>query len=133
MVPCNNRAEAHIGPAAKPADSRDIFPLRLSEDVGESVGRSTWTNSTGVGTRSVLASNIFPEPKYERGADKRLHEREGPGLDGAKPVNDETKFLQPKAGASVRGLDMHASSVSVKRQKHRRPINAIEDLFKGLD
>ena len=110
-------------------DSRNNVPLNQSEDVGESVERNISSNPTRVRTDPVLAFEIVTGSEHSRDVEKRLHEREGPGLDAAEPVECETVFRQPEAGASIPGFESYASSAPVERQKQRRSVNAIDDLF----
>ena len=98
----------NMGPAAEVVDTRATLPLDLSEDTGESVERNTSSHSTG-------------------------GEREGIDLAGLIPPNVEPTFSQPKACASNAGLKSSSSPAPVERQKEKNSINAIDDLFQGLD
>lgn len=111
-----------MDPAEELVDSRNTFSSNLSEDVGESLERTTSSNPTDVGTNPILAFGIVTG--LERG---------GAGLDGAIPANIETQFPQPKAGTLIASLQSYASSAPNERQKQGKPFNAIDDLFKGLD
>ena len=98
----------NMGPAAEVVDARATLPFDLSEDTGESVERTTLSNSTGV-------------------------ESEGTDLAGIIPANIQPTFSQPEAGASNAGLMSSSSSAPVERQKEKISFNAIDDLFQGLD
>ena len=98
----------NMGPAAEVVDTRATLPLDLSEDTGESVERTTLSNSTDV-------------------------EREGTDLAAIIPANIQPTFSQPEAVASNTGLMSSSSSAPVERQKEKISFNAIDDLFQGLD
>lgn len=120
-----------MGPATELADSRDTFPSNLSEDVGEAVGRNTLSYPTDVGRNPVLPFDILAEPGRGRGAEKRPREREGAGLDATESANDETRLPLPKAGVAI-AVKSYPSSASDRRQRQRKSVNAIDDLFQGL-
>lgn len=122
MAPQSRRAENNIDPAEELVDSRITLSLNLSEDVGESLERTTSSNPTNVGTNPILAFGTVT------GLD-----RGGAGLDGTIPANIETQFPQPKAGTPIVSLQSYASSAPFERQKQRKSFNAIDDLFKGWD
>ena len=133
MAPYTDEAEPKM--ATELVDSRETFSVNLSEDVGEAMGRTTSSNPTDVGEYPVLAFDIHTGPARVRVAEKRLHESEGAGLDAAKAANGEIKFPEPKAGAAIAGLGSYASPAPIKRQgqKQRKSVNAIDDLFQGLN
>lgn len=135
MAPYTDEAEPKMGPAMELVDSRETFFVNLAEDVGEAVGRTTSSNPTDVGTYPVLAFDIHTRPARVRVAEKRLHEREGAGLNATEAANGETKFPEPKAGAAIDGLGSYASPAPIlrQRQKQRKSVNAIDDLFQGLN
>ena len=122
-----------MGPVAELVDSRDTFPLNLSEDVGESVGRTTSSIITNVKTHPVFAFDIVTGPERGRVAAMGFQKREGTGLDGTLPTTAETAFPQPNSGASITGLKSYALSAPFERQKQRKTVSAIDDLFQGLD
>lgn len=119
--------------ATELVNSRETFPLNLSEDIGEAVGRTTWSNPTDVGIYPVLTFDTPAGPECGRGPGKRLYEREGAGLEITNLTNGEIELQQPKASAAITGLKSHASSAPSKRQRKRKPVNAIDDLFQGLN
>ena len=133
MALCNDRVEDKVGPVAELVDRRDTFSSNLSEDAGESLGRTTSIDPTGVGTHPIRAFDIVTGLERARDAEMRLHERGGAGLDGARPAIIETEPLQSKAGTPIASLQSYASPAPVERQKQRKSINAIDDLFQGLD
>lgn len=132
MAYCTDRAEDEIGAATEPAASRDAFFLHLSEDTGEVVGRPISSDHTDVGTYPGLAFNTLTRPERGKGAEKRLHVREGAGLDATKPAIDEIESPQPKAGGAIADFKSFASLAPIKRQRQRKSVNAIDDLFQGL-
>lgn len=131
MVSYNDRAEKNICHAAKLVNGRDSFPLDGSEDAGEPVGRTTPSYGRQEGTHPVLPFDIVNGPEQGKGAEKRPHEREGAGLDAAQPA--EIEFPKPKDGASIAASKMYASSAPMKRQKQRKSVNVIDELFLELD
>lgn len=132
LAPYADRAEDNLGSVTELMDSRDFVPLNFSEDVGEAVGRFKSSNSTDVGIYFVLPVDIVAGPERRRGATKCFYEKEGASLDATKAANDEIEPPQPKAGAVIAGLKSHASPVPIKRQRRRKSVNAIDDLFRGL-
>ena len=133
LAPYTDRAEDNLGSVTKLVDSRDSVPLtHFSEDVGEAVGRIKSSNSTDVDIYPVLPVDIFAGPERHRVAAKCLYEKEGTGLDATKAANDEIELPQPKADAVIAGLKSYTSPVPIKTQRRRKPVNAIDDLFRGL-
>ena len=122
MAPRSSRADNKVGSTEEFVDSRNTFSLDLSEDVGESLKRTTSSNPIDVGTSPILAFGIVTGP-----------ERGGAGLNGAILASNETQFPRPKAGMPIAGLQSYASWAPVERQKQNKSFNAIDDLFKGLD
>ena len=122
-----------MDPVAEVVDSRDTFPLNLSEDVGESVGRTTSSIITNVETHLVFGFDIVTGPERGRDAAMGFQKREGTGLDCTLPATAKTEFAQPKSGASIAGLKSYALSAPFERQKQRKTVSAIDELFQGLD
>lgn len=122
-----------MDPVAELVDSRDTFPLNLSEDVGESVGRTTSSIITNVETHPVFAFDIVTGPERGRDAAMGFQKREGTALDCTLPATAKIEFAQPKSGASIAGLKSYALSAPFERQKQRKTVSAIDELFQGLD
>lgn len=133
VTPYIDQADDEMSPATDLLDSRNTFPLNLSEDVGEAVRRITSSKTTKTGIHPVLASDILTGPEHSRVAEKRLHENEGAGRDASNPANGEIELLLPGASAAIAGSKSHTSSAPFKRQRHKKSVNAIEDLFQGLN
>ena len=121
VAPCKDQAEDHTSLAAEYVGSRDTFLLNLSEEVGDSIERCTMSDSTEVGTHSVLAFKTVTRPGCDWGAEKRLYRREGHGGPNCS---------HPNAGATVASLE---SSAPVEKQKQRSSVNIIDQLFHELD
>ncbi len=132
MAPYTYQAEDEMGHAAEPVDSRSTFSLNLSEDAGEAVGRTISSNPTDVGTHPVLAFDIYTGSERGRVVEKRLQERGGAALDTTKATDREMELPQPKASAAIAGLESYTPSAPIKRQRQRKPVNAIDDLFQRL-
>ena len=122
-----------MDPVAELVDSRDTFPLNLSGDVGESVGRTTSSIITNVKTHPVFAFDIVTGPERGRDAAMGFQKREGTGLDCTLPATAETELAQPKSGASIAGLKSYALSAPFEGQEQRKTVSAIDELFQGLD
>ncbi|KAF6241572.1 hypothetical protein HO173_000283 [Letharia columbiana] len=133
VAPYTDQAEDRMDPAMELVDSKDNFPLNLSEDFGEAVRRTTSSHATDVGVYSALAFDILTGPERGRGAEKRLREREGAGPGVKKTANGEIESPQPEPGNAIAGFKPCASSAPTKRQRQRKPVNAIDDLFQGLN
>ena len=78
-----------------------------------------------------LTPDIVTGPGRVRDAEMRFQKREGTGTYGA--ANVETQFLQPKADSCFAGSKLLGPSAPVERQKKKKSLNAIDDLFQGLD
>lgn len=126
-------AENELGPATNLVNSRDSFPLISSEDVGEALGRTTSSNPTGGVIYPVLTFATLAGRELGRVTGKPLHERAEAGLDAIRPANGETELPQPKTGVAAAGLESYASSAPTKEQRKGKPVNAIDDLFQGLN
>ena len=122
-----------MGSAAELVDSRDTFPSNLSEDIGESVGRTTSSTIIDVETHPVFAFDIATGPERGRDADMGFQNREGIGLEDTLPANAVIEFPQPQSGASIAGMKSYASPAPFERQKRKKTVSAIDDLFQGLD
>ena len=133
MGPSNDRTGNYMNPVAELVDSGDTFPLNLSEDVGESVGRTTSSIITNVERHPVFAFDIVTGPERGRDAAMGFQKREGTGLDCTLPATAKTEFAQPKSGPSIAGLKSYALSAPFERQKQRKTVSAIDELFQGLD
>ena len=125
--------ENGMSPATNLVNSRDNFPPISSEDIGEALGRTTSSNRTGVVVSSVLMFATVVGREFDEGTPKRLHGRAGAGSAATKRANGETELPQPKPGVAAAGSRSYASSVSSTKQRKGKPVNAIDDLFKGLD
>lgn len=135
MPSYTDRAEDEVGPATELLNCRDTFPLSLSEDVGEAMERTTSSNPTDVGKFPVLTFDIHTSTRPGRRTDAKmrlLHQREGAGLETINPAHSEIGLQQTKASAAITGSKSQAPSAPIKRQRKRKSVNAIDDLFQGL-
>ena len=112
--------------------SKDTFPLHLSEDIGEAVGRNPSSNPTDVGMHSGVALDRLTASERGKEVEKRPHGKEGAGLDATKPAIGEIGSPQRKAAAAIAGFKSYASLAPVKKQRQRKSVNVIDDLFQGL-
>ena len=128
MARYTDEAEDGLGPATRLVDSRDAFPLFLSEDIGEVVARSVSRHHTDVGIHPGFVFDPPTGPEGGSGGENRL---EGAGLDADEPPNVQIELLQSKAESAIVGSKSYAMSAHSKRQRQRRSVNAIDDLFQG--
>lgn len=133
VAPYTDRAEDKLVSATELMDGKDPMPLKLSEDVGEAVGRTMSRYSTNVGVYPGLPIDLFTGPEIGRGAAECLYEREGAGLDATKAANGEIEIPQQKAGAVIAAPKSYTSPAPIKRQRRKKSVNAIDDLFQGLN
>ena len=133
MAPYTDGADDETSRATELVDGRDSLPSNLCEDCGEAVGRTASNNHVGVGVDLVLAVDGLTGLEPGRYPEQHLHERQEAGLDGTKIANGDIDFPQPKTGAAIAGSKSHSSSAPIKRHRQRKSINAIDDLFQGLN